>query len=112
MNFCEKIREFRNFGRFRENKFSRISRNFFKLAKFAKINELSKHCKRNHDPEKDLEVTIVDYGIEKLEERERMEDKIICRLQTHQCNKGGMNLDTHAYAKEMYNLWAQVNSKT
>ena len=90
----------------------RWSKHKYDIKSRPEQNELSKHCKRNHDPEKDLEVTIVDYGIEKLEERERMEDKIMCRLQTHQCNKGGMNLDTHAYAKEMYNLWAQVNSKT
>ena len=90
----------------------RWSKHKYDIKSRPEQNELSKHCKRNHDPEKDLEVTIVDDGIEKLEERERMEDKIMCRLQTHQCNKGGMNLDTHAYAKEMYNLWAQVNSKT
>ena len=89
----------------------RWSKHKYDIRNRPEQNELSKHCKRNHDPEKDLEVTIVDYGIEKLEERERMEDKMIYRLQTHQSNKGGMNLDTHAYAKEMYSLWTQVKSK-
>ena len=73
-------------------------------------NELSKHCRHNHNLEKDLEITILDYGYDRLDERERMEDKYICKLQTHQSNKGGMNNDTHAYAKEMYSLWSQIKS--
>ena len=75
-------------------------------------NELSKHCHRNHDIEKDIEIFILDYGYDRLEERERMEDRYICRLQTHQSNKGGMNLETHAYAKEMYKLWTRIKSNT
>ena len=90
----------------------RWSKHKYDIKNRPEQNELSKHCKRNHNLEKDLEVTILDYGYDRVEERERLEDKIICRLQTHQSNKGGMNLDTHAYAKEMYNLWSRVKSST
>ena len=74
-------------------------------------NELATHCQTNHDLEKDLEVTILDHGFSLLAERERMEDRYICRLQTLQTNNGGMNIETHAYAKEMYQLWERVISQ-
>ena len=48
---------------------------------------------------------ILDHGIPSFAERERLEDRYICKLQTHQSNKGGMNLDVHSYAREMYELW-------
>ena len=60
--------------------------------------------------EEDLEVFILDYGYDRLDEQERMEDKYICRLQFHQSNKGGMNLDTHTYAKEIYQLWSRIKN--
>ena len=71
-------------------------------------NELATHCHKNHDLEKDLEVYILDHGIPLFAERERMEDRYICKLQTHHSNKGGMNSDVHAYAKEMYELWTRA----
>ena len=37
-------------------------------------NELSKHCHHNHNLEKNLEITILDYGYDCLEGREQMED--------------------------------------
>ena len=57
-------------------------------------NELATHCHKDHDLEKDLEVFILDYCIPSLEERKRLEDKYICKLQTLQSNDGGMNQDT------------------
>ena len=71
-------------------------------------NELATHCHENHDLEKDLEVYILDHGIPLFAERERLEDRYICQLQTHQSNKGGMNADVHAYAKEVYKLWSEA----
>ena len=71
-------------------------------------NELSKHCHHNRNLEKDLEITILDYGYDRLEERERLEDIYICKLQTHQCSEGGMSNDTHTYVKEMYDLWSRI----
>ena len=62
----------------------------------------------NHDLENDLEVYILDHGIPLFAERERLEDRYICQLQTHQSNKGGMNTDVHAYAKEVYKLWSEA----
>ena len=88
----------------------RWSQHKYDIRKRPDQNELSKHCCRNHNLEKDLEVFILDYGYNRLEEREKMEDKYICRLQTHQSNKGGMNSDTHAYAKEMYQLWSRIKN--
>ena len=88
----------------------RWSQHKYDIKKRPDQNELSKHCCRNHNIEEDLEVFILDYGYNRLDERERMEDKYICRLQTHQSNKGGMNLDTHVYAKEMYQLWSRIKS--
>ena len=72
-------------------------------------NELSTHCHKDHNLETDLDVHILEHGIEDLGERQRMEDKMICKLQTHQSNKGGLNLDMHTYGKEMYELWASRN---
>ena len=40
--------------------------------------------------QEDIEIFILDYGYDRLEERKRMEDRYICRLQTRQSNKGGM----------------------
>ena len=68
-------------------------------------NELATHCHKDHDLEKDIEVFILDHGIHPLEERKRLEDKYICKLQTLQSNDGGMNRETGPYAKEMYQLW-------
>ena len=68
-------------------------------------NELATHCHKDHDLEKDIEVFILDHGIHLLEERKRLEDKYICKLQTLQSNDGGMNRDTGPYAKEIYQLW-------
>ena len=88
----------------------RWSKHKYDIVNRPDQNELSKHCHRNHDIEKDIEIFILDYGYDRLEERERMVERYICRLQTHQSNKGGMNLDTHAYAKEMYKLWTRIKS--
>ena len=88
----------------------RLSKHKYDIINRLDQNELSKHCRYDHNPKKDLEITILDYGYERLDERERMEDKYICKLQTHQSNEGGMNNDTHAYAKEMYSLWSQIKS--
>ena len=74
----------------------RWSEHKYDIRKRPDQNELSKHCCRNHNLAKDLEVFILDYGYDRLDERERIEDKYICRLQTHQCNEGGMNSDAHS----------------
>ena len=75
-------------------------------------NELATHCHNNHDITKDLEIFILDHGLHSFAGRERMEDKYICKLQTHQSNKGGINSEVHSYAKEMYTLWTNVMVKS
>ena len=58
------------------------------------------HFEKNHDPEKDMEIHILQTGLTKLEERDHYEDRWICLLQTLQpC---GINKDVHAYAACMY----------
>ena len=87
---------------------SRWSKHKHDIIYRSNQNELVTHCHTNHDLEKDLEVTILDHGFPLLPERERMEDRYICRLQTLQRNNRGMNIETNAYAKEMYQLWERV----
>ena len=65
-----------------------------------KNTELSSHFEKNHDPEKDVEIHILQTGLTKVEERDHYEDRWICLLQTLQpC---GINKDVHAYAASMY----------
>ena len=47
VNFCDKFFEFHNFGKFRENTFSRISRIIFKFVKFAKISFRGNFCHKD-----------------------------------------------------------------
>ena len=91
-----------------ESMATRWSKHKYDIINRPSQNELATHCHHNHDLEKDLEITILDHGFPLLAERERMEDRYICRLQTLQSNGGGMNVETHAYAKEMYRLWERV----
>ena len=53
-----------------------------------------------------MEVFILQTDIKDEKEREFYEDKWICALQTFQ----GMNTDLHQYAKDMYGLYAKVQS--
>ena len=69
--------------------------------------DLAKHCHRDHDLEKDIEVSIIDHGIQDLDERRRAEDKYICRLQTFGT---GINTELGPYAREMYECWKSTTS--
>ena len=66
-------------------------------------NEFATHCHQHHDIYKDIEIYILDHGIKSIQERERLEDRYICRLQCMEPN--GMNVKIGPYAKEMYKLW-------
>ena len=90
----------------------RWSKHKYDIVNRPDQNELATHCHRNHNLEKDLEIFILDYGYHQQNQRERMEDRYICQLQTLQSNAGGMNKEVHAYAKEMYELWSRVRSIT
>ena len=69
-------------------------------------NELAEHCHQNHNLDKDIEVFILAHGIENDQQRERLEDKLICHLQT--MGKHGLNERIGPYAKEMYTTWTSV----
>ena len=88
----------------------RWSKHKYDIVNRPDQNKLATHCHHNHDLEKDIEITILDHGYQLVGERERMEDRYICKLQTLQSNGGGMNVETHAYAKEMYQLWERAIS--
>ena len=66
--------------------------------------DLAKHCSMTPHNIEDLEVSIIDHGIVNMDERRRIEDKFICKLQT--LKGSGINCDLGAYAKEMYASYA------
>ena len=84
----------------------RYSKHKYDILKRPEQNELSSHCHKDHDLERDLEVYILDYGISDLNQRERLEDKYICKLQT--LHPHGRNTKIGAYAKEMYTCWSSA----
>ena len=72
--------------------------------------ELATHFSRcDHDFEKDMEVLILQSGLNKSkEEREFHEDRWICRLQT--LKPSGINEKLNGYAKEMYQCFTKLHS--
>ena len=71
--------------------------------------DFAKHFVRKPHKEEDLEVFILEHGITNSDERKRLEDKYICKLQT--LKNLGMNCDLGAYAKEMYATWTSCVQK-
>jgi hypothetical protein len=72
--------------------------------------ELATHFSCQHDFDKDMEVLILQSGLNKSqEEREFHEDRWICRLQTLQ--PSGINEEIHQYAKEMYQCFSKLHSR-
>ena len=84
----------------------RYGKHKYDIKKRPDQNELATHCHQNHDVSKDLEIYIVDYGIPDLDQRKRMEDKVICKLQT--MGQHGLNELIGPYAKEMYATWTSM----
>ena len=80
---CKKCKQI-YIGHTGESMSKRWSKHKYDIINRPLQNELATHCHKDHDLEKDLEVHILDHGITLLAERERMEDKFICMLQTHQ----------------------------
>ena len=84
----------------------RYGKHKYDIKKRPENNELAAHCHESHDIDQDLEIHILDYGIDDVEERKRREDKIICKLQT--MGASGLNELIGPYAKEMYASWTSV----
>ncbi len=84
-----------------------MSKHRYDIRKRPENNELAEHFHRNHDPERDMEIFILQTGLTTEAEREFHEDRWICRLQTLQ--PLGINKETHAYASDMYHCYKITN---
>ena len=84
---------------------NRFSKHRYDIKKRPENSELAEHFFKDHN-ESDMEVCILETGIETEEERELQEDKWICRLQT--VNPHGINKDLHQYGKDMYKTYSRI----
>ena len=73
--------------------------------------DLAKHFQKTyHDLETDLEVSILEHGIQDADKRRQVEDRYICKLQTYKGS--GINSDLGPYAREMYESWKSLTKLT
>ena len=86
----------------------RFSKHRYDIKHRPRNNELADHCNKNHDIDKDLEIFIIDYGVNSVQYRKFLEDRWICKLQT--MKPTGLNFESGAYVKEMYKCWTSVQS--
>ena len=61
---------------------------------------MAQHFHKDHDPEKDMDIYILQTGLVTEAEREFHEDRWICRLQTME--PSGINKELHQFGHEMY----------
>ena len=85
---------------------TRFAKHQYDIKKRPNNSELAEHFYCDHDIEKDLDVTIVQTDLPNRLEREHMENRWMCKLQT--CKGTGLNVDCGPYAKEVYNIWSQL----
>ena len=69
------------------------------------FSDLAQHFHKNHRL-KDMEIFILQTGINDEKEREFYEDKWICKLQTFK----DINTELHQYAKDMYGVYNKLNT--
>ena len=85
----------------------RMSKHRYDCKRRPDNTELSAHFHRKkHDPEKDMEIFILQTGLKTVEEREFYEDRWICLLQTLQPK--GINKEVHPYAQSMYKCFKDI----
>ena len=100
---CKKCKTF-YIGQTGEKLQDRMSKHRYDIRKRPENSELAEHFHLNHDlnePEKYMEVFILQTGLLSEAEREHFEDRWICRLQALQPT--GMNKEMHSYGIAMYN---------
>ena len=87
-------------GQTGENLKDRMAKHRYDCKSRPNNSELSAHFHSRHDPEKDMEIHILQTGLSTVEERDHYEDRWICLLQTLQ--PSGINKDVHTFASSMY----------
>ena len=83
----------------------RFSKHRYDIKKRRNNSELANHFHENH-VDADMEVMILQTDVPSEAQREFLEDKWICRLQTLQPT--GVNIETHQYAKDMYSCYGKT----
>ena len=106
--YCKKCDEI-YIGETKKTMAQRWSGHKYDIRKRPDNCDFAKHFVRKPHKEEDLEVFILEHGITNSDERKRLEDKYICKLQT--LKNLGMNCDLGAYAKEMYATWTSCVQK-
>ena len=91
----------------REKQYARDSENISGTYITDPKTPISHNTSTKKHQDEDMEVMILQTGLQTKEEREYHEDKWICLLQTLQPD--GINRDTHQYAKDMYKCYERIN---
>ena len=89
---------------------TRMSKHRYDCRKRPGNCALAQHFHKNHNPDKDMKIFILQTGLKTEAEREFHEDRWICRLQTME--PSGINKERHQFGHEMYgsfskSLWKQ-----
>ena len=79
---------------------TRMSKHRYDCRKRPGNCALAQHFHKDHDPEKHMDIYILQTGLVTEAEREFHEDRWICRLQTME--PSGINKELHQFGHEMY----------
>ena len=79
---------------------TRMSKHRYDCRKRPGNCALAQHFHKEHDPEKNMDIYILQTGLVTEAEREFHEDRWICRLQTME--PSGINKELHQFGHEMY----------
>ena len=87
---------------------TRFAKHRYDIGKRPSNSELAEHFHKDHNVDQDLEVAILQSGVNDTSERVQLEDRWMRKLQT--LSPTGLNQDCKAYAKEMYTCWKALTS--